>query len=147
MPAEQLFGDYGALASIVAATGMESRYVDGRDVLTVVEVMTTLVERARFEGKPAFLECGVFRVKPHSLSDPDYLYRERGAGEAWLRSNDPIVLLRSKLETDHRAELDAIDAEVETLVRDAVAHAEAAPRTPAQAATANVYATPELGDA
>jgi TPP-dependent pyruvate/acetoin dehydrogenase alpha subunit len=126
---------------------MESRYVDGRDVLAVVEVMTALVERSRVEGQPAFLECGVFRVKPHSLSDPDYRYRERGAGDAWLTVNDPIVLLRSKLETDYRAELDAIDGEVETLVRDAVARAEAAPPTPRQAATANVYATPELDDA
>ena len=145
MSAEKLFGDYGNLASIVAATGMESRYVDGRDVLAVVEVMNTLVERARVEGQAAFLECGVYRVKPHSLSDPDYRYRERGAGEAWLTLNDPIVLLRSKLETDHREELDAIDSDVETLVHDAVAAAEAAPPTPAHAAMANVYATPELG--
>lgn len=146
MSTERLFGDYGALASIIAATGMESRYVDGRDVLAVFEVMNTLVDQARAEGRAAFLECGVFRVKPHSLSDPDYRYRERGAGEAWLTLNDPIVLFRNKLETDHRAELDAIDVQVETLVRDAVAYAEAAPPTPPHAATANVYATPELGD-
>jgi len=147
MDSEKLFGPYGTLATIVAATGMESHYVDGRDVLAVVEVMGSLVGRARAEGRPAFLECGVFRVKPHSLSDPDYRYRERDAGQAWLALNDPVVRLRRKLEADHRAELDAIDGEVETLVRDAVAYAEAAPPTPAQDAAANVYATPELGNA
>jgi TPP-dependent pyruvate/acetoin dehydrogenase alpha subunit len=147
MPSATLFGDYGTLASIVAATGMESVYVDGRDVLAVVGTMSGLVERTRLEGRPAFLECGVFRVKPHSLSDPDYRYRERNAGERWLTTNDPIALLRRRLETDYRAKLDAIDSEVDTLVEDAVARARAAPPTPANAATANVYASPELGHA
>lgn len=147
MLSEALFGDYGSIARAVTATGMLARYVDGRDVVAVAEAMRSLVERARRDGQPAFLECGVFRVRPHSLSDPDYRYRERDAGTAWLALNDPITRLRGSLETEHRAELDAIDTEVATLVSAAVATAEAEPPTPADDATANVYASPELRDA
>lgn len=147
MPAEKMFGEYGTLASIVAATGVESTYVDGRDVLAVLDTMTAIVARVRSAGRPAFLECGVFRVRPHSLSDPDYRYRERDAGDVWLAQNDPIARLRAQLEVEHHAELDAIDAEVEALVNEAVASAEALPVTPPEDATRNVYATLELGDA
>jgi TPP-dependent pyruvate/acetoin dehydrogenase alpha subunit len=147
MPSDRLFGDYGNIAAIVAATGVEARYVDGRDVLAVADVMRSIVERLRVEGRPAFLECGVFRVRPHSLSDPDYRYRERDAGETWLALNDPIALLRGRLEMDHRPELDAIDTEVELLVEAAVASAEAAEPTPPADAKANVYATPGLAGA
>jgi TPP-dependent pyruvate/acetoin dehydrogenase alpha subunit len=147
MPAERLFGDYGSLAAIVASTGITSEYVDGRDVVGVVEAVGAIVDGVRLTSRPAFVECGVFRVRPHSLSDPDYRYRPRESGSDWLRGNDPIARLRERLEPDFRAVLDEIDAEVEERVRAAVAEAEAAPQTPASAAHEHVYATPELGDA
>jgi TPP-dependent pyruvate/acetoin dehydrogenase alpha subunit len=144
MPSERLFGEYGNLAAIVAATGMASRFVDGRDVLEVLNTMSSVVEIVRESGRPAFVECGVFRVRPHSLSDPDYRYRPRDSGEEWLRVNDPVARLRQRLELDHGSLLDAIDGEIEARVRDAVRLAEAAPQTAAAAARENIYATAEL---
>ena len=48
-----------------------------------------LVAQVR-KGRPAFLECGVFRVRPHSLADPDYRYRAAGRRRRVAVENDPI---------------------------------------------------------
>jgi TPP-dependent pyruvate/acetoin dehydrogenase alpha subunit len=143
MPSQTLFGEPGAIARMVEATGVESRHVDGRDVLAVREVAAELVEHVR-AGRPAFLECEVFRVRPHSIADPDYRYRPQDAGDEWLAANDPIEHLRRTLGSEAAPELDRIDAEVEAGVAAAVAAAEAAEPTPAGDALRHRYATPEL---
>jgi len=143
MDSSRLFGEAGTIAEIVRATGMRSEFVDGRDALAVADVAEELVEHARTTG-PAFVECQVFRVKPHSLSDPDYRYRAKDAGKAWLETNDPLVVLRDRLGEDHQGALDGIDEEVASAVAAASAAAEAAPQTPTSAALQHVYATPEL---
>jgi TPP-dependent pyruvate/acetoin dehydrogenase alpha subunit len=143
MPSQSLFGEPGAIARMVEATGVKSRHVDGRDVLAVSEVAAELVEHVR-GGRPAFLECEVFRVRPHSIADPDYRYRPQGVGEDWLAANDPIENLRRTLGPAAVPELDRIDAEVEAEVASALAAAESAERTPAGDALLHRYATPEL---
>jgi TPP-dependent pyruvate/acetoin dehydrogenase alpha subunit len=145
MPSAQLFGEPGAIASMAEATGMESRYVDGRDVLSVARVARELVREVR-GGRPAFLECSVFRVRPHSLTDPDHRYRPKDAGSEWLETNDPIRRLRQRLEPWAAEKLDEIDADVEKEVEGAVAAAHADEATPAAAARVRVYSTPELDD-
>jgi TPP-dependent pyruvate/acetoin dehydrogenase alpha subunit len=145
MPAERLFGEPGAIAAMVAATGVHSRFVDGRDVIAVREASEEVLEIVR-SGRPAFIECGVFRVRPHSIADPDYLYRPKGAGDEWLKSNDPIDNLRRVLQGTAAKELDAIDAEVTAQVDAAAAAAEAAEPAPASDARSNLYATKELED-
>jgi TPP-dependent pyruvate/acetoin dehydrogenase alpha subunit len=144
MSANTLFGDYGAIAEMVAATGMTSRYVDGRDVRQVADETRRLVALIRRSGEPAFLECGVYRVRPHSVSDADYRYRPKDAGLSWLASNDPIVNLREALGQSSADALDAIEAEVAALVDAELAHAEADVPTPISAARSNVYSSAEL---
>jgi TPP-dependent pyruvate/acetoin dehydrogenase alpha subunit len=143
MPSDRLFGEGGAIARMVEATGIESRFVDGRNVLAVSEVAAELVEHVR-AGRPAFLECAVFRVRPHSIADPDYRYRPKAAGDEWLEANDPIRNLHRALDLVARDELARIDADVEAQIAAALAAAEAAERTPAGAARLHRYATPEL---
>ena len=125
------------------ATGVESRSVDGRDVLAVDAVAQALLAHVR-EGRPAFLECIVFRVRPHSLSDPDYRYRARDAGADWMQTNDPIERLRLALAPAETAALERIDAEVAAEVAAALAAAEAADQTPLEHALMHRYSTPEL---
>ena len=143
MSATNLFGPPGAIAEMVASTGMPSRLVDGRDVLAVREVAEELVRGVR-GGRPAFLECTVYRVKAHSVSDAEYRYRPKGSGEDWLAANDPIARLRQSLEQDRSAELEAIESEVQEAV--GTARAAAATQSPPDRATAfsNVYSTAEL---
>ena len=97
MPSERLWGEPGTIARMVEATGVESRAVDGRDVLAVRKAAHELLAHVR-EGRPAFLECIVFRVRPHSLSDPDYRYRAHDAGAEWMKTNDPIENLRARAD-------------------------------------------------
>jgi TPP-dependent pyruvate/acetoin dehydrogenase alpha subunit len=145
MPSERLWGVPGSIARMVEATGVQSRAVDGRDVLAVRDTAEELLAHVR-DGQPAFMECIVFRVRPHSIADPDYRYRDRDAGAEWMKTNDPIENLRSVLEGSSGEELDRIDREVGEQVEAALAAAEAAPQTPAKAALVHRYATPELDE-
>jgi TPP-dependent pyruvate/acetoin dehydrogenase alpha subunit len=138
MPSDQLFGAPGEIARVVGASRIESRFADGRDVAEVSAVASELVELVR-SGRPAFLECQVFRVRPHSISDPDYRYRPKAAGDEWMAAHDPIATCRRRLEPLFDAELSEIDTEVETAIEEAAAAAEAAEPTPASAARAFVY--------
>lgn len=141
MSTDEVFGEAGTITKMVAATGMLSRFVDGRDALAVRAASEDLVSEVR-KGRPAFLECAVFRVRAHSLSDPEYRYRAKDSGTRWLESNDPIVRLREKLEL---SDLAGIDAEVDRQVAGARAEAQAMePALPASALS-GVYATPGLG--
>jgi TPP-dependent pyruvate/acetoin dehydrogenase alpha subunit len=141
MSTDEVFGQAGTITKMVAATGMLSRFVDGRDVLAVRSASEVLVSEVR-KGRPAFLECAVFRVRAHSLSDPEYRYRAKDSGTRWLESNDPIVRLREKLGP---SDLARIDAEVDQQVAEARAEAQAMePALPASALNV-VYATPGLG--
>ena len=143
MPSERLWGEPGSIARMVEATGVESRAVDGRDVLAVHEIAEELLTHVR-DGRPAFLECIVFRVRPHSISDADYRYRARDAGAEWMKTNDPLERLRRALAPVSAGELERIDAEVAAEVEAALAAAEAADQTPIENALAHRYATPEL---
>lgn len=143
MASEDLFGKPGSIARIVEATGVEARWVDGRDVLAVADAARDLVAGVR-EGRPAFLECEVFRVRPHSLTDPDHRYRPAEAGSDWLEANDPIRLLRRRLEPFAADRLDEIDAAVELEVAEAAAAAATDETTPAGNAAQFVYTTPRL---
>lgn len=143
MSSSTLFGPPGAIAELVSATGMPARLVDGRNVLAVRQVAEELVTHVR-AGRPAFIECTVYRVKAHSVSDAEYRYRPKGSGEDWLAANDPIARLRQALEHDRANELDAIELEVQEAV--GAARAAAASQSPPDQASAfsNVYATAEL---
>lgn len=143
MASDDLFGKPGSIARMVEATGINTAFVDGRDAIAVAGVARDLVDRIR-SGGPAFLECAVFRVRPHSLTDPDHRYRPKEAGSEWLERNDPIRLLRKRLEPEAADRLDEIDAEVERLVEEATDEAAAAPQTPPEDARQNAYSTPEL---
>ena len=144
MSSEQLFGKPGKITELVAARGIESAFVDGRDVLEVAKAAARLTDHVRATERPAFLECSVFRVRPHSISDPDYRYRDRGAGETWLETNDPIERARSLLITERADDVEAAEAEIAAVVARALEAAETASPTPAASATTSVYATPEL---
>lgn len=143
MPSERLFGEPGSIAASVEAAGVHSRFADGRDVRKVAEVACELVAAVR-EGRPAFLEASVFRVRPHSIADPDYRYRPKDAGERWLDGNDPIARLRDDLTALDAERVEEIDATVAEQVASASAQARADEQTPASAALAHVYSDPEL---
>jgi pyruvate dehydrogenase E1 component subunit alpha len=112
---------------------MASEAVDGMDVLAVREVMARAVARARTEHAPTLIEARTYRFRGHSMRDPaGAVYRTKDEVEK-EKLRDPIVLFRERavqagwlVEDDVRK----IEKDVNDLVDEAVAFAEASPEPP-----------------
>jgi 2-oxoisovalerate dehydrogenase E1 component len=128
--------------TVRAATyGMPAESVDGNDVVAVEAAARRLVEAMRAGGGPQFLECRTYRTRPHSMFDAEK-YRDKAEVAEW-RKKSPITrfqrwLLDNKLL--HQDEVDAIEAEVEAQLKNAVAACEQAPWEPVEDLTRHVVA-------
>ena len=80
------------------AYGMPGFYVDGNDIVAVMEVCTHAAEWVRAGNGPALVECLTYRVGSHSNADADAEknYRTRDEVQEWL-GRDPIVRVESLL--------------------------------------------------
>ena len=100
--------------------------VDGMDVVAVEAAARRAIHAIRDTGKPYFLECRTYRLRPHSMFDAQ-LYRDKAEVEAW-RPKEPIVRFKGWLEANHMVHADEIaktETEVAAEVAEAVAFAEA----------------------
>jgi pyruvate dehydrogenase E1 component alpha subunit len=107
---------------------MAAELVNGTDVLEVQAATARAVERARQSGHPTLLEVRTYRFMGHSMSDPLHgVYRTKDEVEEH-KKQDPITHLANRLREegvmDERA-LEALDAEVQAEVEEAVAFADA----------------------
>jgi pyruvate dehydrogenase E1 component alpha subunit len=119
---------------------MTSESVDGMDILAVEEAAKRAVQHARAGMGPYFIEFRTYRFRAHSMYDPE-IYRDKAEVEEW-KKRDPIdafiVRLRdAELLTD--LEIEAIDAEAQADVDDAIAYAESATWEPVEDLTRFVY--------
>lgn len=124
-----------------ASYGMPAESVDGNDVVAVEAASRRLVEAARAGGGPQFLECRTYRTRPHSMFDAEK-YRDKAEVAEW-RKRSPITRFQSWLLDNklmHQAEVDAMEAEVEAQVRNAVAACEQAPWEPLEDLARHVVA-------
>ncbi|MBV8078424.1 MAG: hypothetical protein JO284_18585, partial [Planctomycetaceae bacterium] len=95
-------------------------------VLTVKERLGEAIERARKHSEPTLVEVRTYRFRGHSMSDPGK-YRSAEELEEHKR-RDALLRSRTELtEKGHGPLLDAIDAEVEHAIEDAVRFAEESP--------------------
>ena len=118
-----------------------SKRVDGMDVMAVREATLEAVERARTEGKPFMIEAMAYRFRGHSMADPAE-YRTKIEEEQW-RMRDPITVLKDQLLEDGVAsaeELDAISAQVEEEVEEAIRFADESPFPEPEALFEDIYA-------
>lgn len=116
-----------------ASYGMPAESVDGNDVVAVEAAARRLVEAIRAGGGPQFLECRTYRTRPHSMFDAEK-YRDKAEVAEW-RKRSPITRFQSWLLDNnlmHQAEVDAIEAEVEAQLKNAVAACEQAPWEPVE---------------
>ena len=104
---------------------MASDRFEGHEVLEVRERIGEAVKRAREGGGPTLIEILTYRFRGHSMSDPGK-YRSSEEVEERKKKHDPVRLARKKLEEDgvSAEDLDALDAEVEEEVQDAVTFAD-----------------------
>ena len=76
--------------------GIPSVRVDGNDVLAVMAVMRSALDRARSGGGPTFIEAVTYRVGPHTTADDPSRYRDPAEVEAW-RGKDPVSRVEAHL--------------------------------------------------
>ena len=117
------------------AYNMPGESVDGMDVLAIREAVGRAVERARKDKAPALIEARTYRFRGHSMRDPaGAVYRTKEEVER-EKLRDPIVLFRDRvLGTGVLSEADvrAIEKDVNDLIDEAVAFAEASPEPPVE---------------
>jgi len=133
----------GDIAGRAAAFGMPAEKVDGTDFFAVHESVKRAVERARDGGGPSAIEAMTTRFGGHFVGDPQ-LYRAKGEVEKQRQEMDCLVffvdrVLQQKAIT--RKALEDIDAEVESLMEEAVQEALAAPYPAPEELFTDVYKT------
>lgn len=104
-----------------------SEAVDGMDVVAVEAAARRAIQAVRDSRKPYFLECRTYRLRPHSMFDPQ-LYRDKAEVESW-RPREPIARFQGWLETNrmiHPDELSRMVSEIDAEIAEAVNFAETA---------------------
>jgi acetoin:2,6-dichlorophenolindophenol oxidoreductase subunit alpha len=134
------------IATRAAAYSMPGVTVDGSDAVAVYEAAREAVQRARAGDGPTFLEVKTYRFMGHFEGDPDR-YRDDVDREL-TRSRDGLALLRDRLVSagiEPLEALEALRAEVEAEVTDAIAFAKASPFPDASEIGRYVYPEPKAG--
>jgi len=125
-----------------ATYGIPGEAVDGMDVLAVREVVARAVERARTEKTPTLIEARTYRFRGHSMRDPSAaIYRTKEEVER-EKQRDPILLFRDRCLREGiliEAEIKTLEKEVNDLVDEAVAFADASPEPPAEWLFTDIY--------
>jgi acetoin:2,6-dichlorophenolindophenol oxidoreductase subunit alpha len=126
------------------AMGIPAVSVDGNDVVAVYRAAEWAVGRARSGEGPSFVECQTYRWRGHHMGDQGdtYGYRTQAEIEDWMKAC-PIERFRGFLLGEGLAEegaLDAIDAEVQGRIDEAVEYAKEAPYPDPTEVFEDVYA-------
>lgn len=126
------------LCERVETYGIPTHHIDDGDVLELRALAAETAARLRRGDGPAFIECRTYRWREHvgPSEDFDAGYRARTDLEPWLAS-DQVQRVGELLATPRR---DAIDADVEREIADAIAFAESSPFPPIEALHTNVFA-------
>jgi pyruvate dehydrogenase E1 component alpha subunit len=124
-----------------AGYGVDADSVDGMDVLSVLDAAQRAVGHIRASGRPFLLVCDTYRFRAHSMFDAE-LYRDKTEVTAW-KTRDPITTFRQRME--ERGLLDAsvvdeIERNVEVVLREAVAVADAGSLEPVDELARFTYA-------
>jgi len=120
--------------------GIPGHVVNGMDVVAVREASEEIVRYVRQGSGPVLLEARCYRFQGHSMTDAGK-YRSVAEAELW-KKRDPIPrLAKSMLEAGivDAARLEAIQAEANEIVTDAMSFAESSPRPAPEALYEDLY--------
>jgi pyruvate dehydrogenase E1 component alpha subunit len=78
--------------------GIPSVRVDGNDVLAVMAVTRSALQRARSGGGPTFIEAVTYRIGPHTTSDDPTRYIDPLVHEEWA-AKDPLARVEAHLRS------------------------------------------------
>jgi acetoin:2,6-dichlorophenolindophenol oxidoreductase subunit alpha len=129
----------GSVIGRAEAFGIPSGSFDGMDPDVVFEAASEAVTRARAGEGPTFLEFTTYRFYGHHTFELKDRLRYRGEDEVerW-RARDPLPLAASRIDEGTRQR---IDADVETVLDEAVRFALASPKLDPADALAYHYAS------
>src|SRR6202158_3237012 len=85
-----------ALHEKACAYGIPGVEVDGNDVLTVRDAVREAVERARTKRVPSLMNIKSYRLKGHSVVDPDRYRSPEYLQE--IRAQDPVARMEDRLK-------------------------------------------------
>jgi pyruvate dehydrogenase E1 component alpha subunit/2-oxoisovalerate dehydrogenase E1 component alpha subunit len=131
------------LVDKAAGYGVPGVQADGNDVLAVYEVTKSAVDRARAGHGPTLVELITFRRKGHAEHDNQH-YVAPAELEVWERK-DPLDRYVRRLTSEGwapAAELEGIDARIQSELDRAVAACENEPLPAGESALDAVYADP-----
>ena len=117
-----------------------SERIDGMDVIAVYQAVKRASEWVREHSRPYLIEAVTYRFRGHSMADPGR-YRPKEEEEIW-RSRDPIPALAFCLKESGIAadeDFHAIEADVASVVEEAVRFAEESPLLPLAGLYQDVY--------
>ncbi len=126
------------VAGRAAGYGLPGFEVDGNDAVEVARIAGEAVARARSGQGATLLECKTYRTRAHAEGMGDFTYRTREEVDAW-KKRCPIVRLKAITPAELSGRMEAIEAEVMEMVREAREFAEKSPYPEATSATAHVY--------
>lgn len=129
------------LASFAACYGMPGKFVDGNDLLAVLEAVEEAVAHCRGGNGPALVVCDTYRWRGHSKSDRNR-YRTQEEIDEW-KEKDPIerfigYALKKKLLTQD--EVDQIRTQASKDIESARQFAESSPEPDIDTLEEGVYA-------
>ena len=129
----------GSITARAEAFGIPASTVDGSDPEAVLAATVRAVDRARAGQGPSFIECVAYRFDAHHTWEHTARPRYRTAEQIAAGSaRDPVDLQGDRLAP---AERNRIDAEVETLLDEAVAFALDSPAPDPADASEHLYAS------
>jgi TPP-dependent pyruvate/acetoin dehydrogenase alpha subunit len=144
------FGEFTALEDVTAGSSLTARgevfdipsvEIDGMDVLVVHHAFSQALARARKGDGPSFIVCDTYRFGGHHAGDKQD-YKDAEEARLW-RERDPIPKLARHLAEAHgvsASALDAIDTDIISEIRAAVAFAKAAPQPDPDLLEQHLYA-------
>ena len=123
------------------AYGVPADSVNGMDVVAVERAVHNEAELVRETSEPRFIELRTYRFRAHSMYDAE-LYRTKEEVEKH-KKDDPIEGLEERALGEGvitQADIDAIEADAEKEVAEAVEFAEAGDWEPVEGLTRHTYA-------
>ena len=133
-----------SVAGRAAGYGLPGFEIDGNDVVEISRIAGDAVARARAGEGATLIECKTYRTRAHSEGMGDFTYRTREEVDAW-KKRCPIARLKAAAPAELSAAMDAIEAEILEMVRDAREFAEQSPYPEAASATKYVYSQTDAG--
>jgi pyruvate dehydrogenase E1 component alpha subunit len=125
--------------------GVEALRADGNDVFAVYTAVKHAADKARRGDGPTFIELLTYRVSAHSSSDDPTRYRDEKITEVWRHQRDPLRRMEAFLMKRGwlvAGEREAMAAQLEADVRDAITRQEAIAMPPLESLIEDVYEEP-----